>query len=62
MEPREKGWFNTDQNVAYFFLGSGTVGEVSGAEWSRVGFPYHTYLTTFHGSEARRFRGSEFVP
>ncbi len=26
MEPREKGWFKTGTKVAYFLLGSGTVG------------------------------------
>jgi hypothetical protein len=56
MEPREKGWFDSDMKVAHFFLGSGTI---SGGEESWVGFRgKNAYPTTCQWMEIRRFRGS----
>lgn len=60
MEPREKARFEKDMNVAYFLLGSGTVG---GDKKDWVGFQdCLAHPEKRRWTEVRQFHGSELAP
>lgn len=60
MDPREKGLFKKDTKVAYFLLGSGSVG---GDQQDRVGFQdCLAHPKKRRWMEVRQFHGWELAP